>query len=165
MAIRWKNCPYCGHQLYFGSGKYVNFGNPLKRCPSCNKIYKDSDIIDWNSTSIFEKIKYCFANGRTGLIGLSWIIALMVMGALECNSEKAFLCTFIAPLTMFVLCFLYVISEARIYYYEGEKSIWDRIAMIVVIIGKCVKWGLVILLFSGIAIPIIVLILYWLNVI
>ena len=163
MAIRWKNCPYCGANLYLGSGKNVTFGNPLKRCPSCHKIYKDSDIIDWNSESILEKFKYCFANGRIALIGLSWLTVFLVGYSFEW--ENLFLCSLIGPLTMFVLCALYVISEARIHYYQGEKSVWDRIAMIIFIIGKCVKWGILIPYFAVMVICLLVVILHLLNII
>lgn len=163
MAIRWKNCPYCGANLYFGGGKNVTFGKPLKRCPSCNKIYKDSDIIDWSSESILEKFKYCFANGRIGLIGLSWLTTFLVGYNFEW--DNLFLYSLIGPLTMFVFCVLYVISEARIHYYQGAKNVWDHIALIIFIIGKCVKWGFLIPLFAVMSIAVLYAILHLLNII
>lgn len=167
MAIRWKNCPYCGANLYFGSGnRYMTFGNPLKKCPSCHKIYKDSDIIDWNSTSIFKKISYCFANGRFALCFFTYLLTLLI-GALFGGAGTTQLLRYapIAPLITFALCVLYVISEARIHYYQGKPNRWDRIAMIILIIGHCVRVFFLVLAYAFLGIVVLYAILHLLNII
>lgn len=130
MSHYWKKCPHCGKTIEQSSGSPTSyFGNPIKQCKYCHKIYNDKNVVDWENASIFKKISYYFANGRIAICLLPYMFSAALFGRMldwKLSLPLCFLCCLPIFLALFALCVVYVEIQARCYYGKETNSKWFK---------------------------------------
>ena len=110
-------CPHCRNIVKMGHGHPTkSLGTPLKHCPSCNKVYVDHTIIEWEASPIYRQLEYYLANNR-------WILCLIAgfIGS-EHNLVLAVLFSCIA----LSLCYLYVNFTSSRKRFESKERIQNK---------------------------------------
>ena len=116
MSSYWKKCPHCGRVVEQGHGvPSKTLGDPIRICKYCWGRYKDRDVIEWESASIFQKISFYIGNAR--LIGSLFLSFFFYCFLYFTNLQKWE--TIALSITFFVFlfgaCLLYARHEVRVY--------------------------------------------------
>ena len=125
MSHYWKRCPHCGRTIEDGYGfPLKRLGDPRRKCIYCFNEYNDSSVIDWESASVFKKIRYYYANGRFFFCFIPYIIVTTRVGS---NVEWADWQVYLACSPIFLIaslpCILYVRHQVKSYLFINRDDI------------------------------------------